>query len=319
MKAKKLSKKSVVAALSLVAVASTLGSVAGTVAWYQYSTMSTAAINGVNAGVSTNLKIAVGEVTESTSWKSDLQISDIQNYLKTKQQNVSDLKPITTGAFTKDAALDTSNLYSHPVYQHFKYANWEKATASDYITFPISLKIDDSRKTDETIGNRDVFLQDLKFAKGTGDTNITDAVRVHFSCGNTNMLLSKNGGSINTFGTLDLNNDQTLDYEAGTYEFDTNKTAVVYGTQDSTQEAYKLDNVKATDTAGVLTGGTALGTITSRGTLTITVTVFLEGWQELGTEGHKSSIWDKDTINNTFNLGMTFAVSTQDNPTQATE
>lgn len=317
MKAKKLSKKSVVAALSLVAVASTLGSVAGTVAWYQYSTMSTAAINGINAGVSTNLKIAVGAVTETTSWKSDLQISDIQTYLTSKQKNVSDLKPITTGGFERDKALDTSKLYSHPVYQHFGYEDWQMATASDYITFPISLKIEDSRKTNETIGNRDVFLQDLKFVKGTGNTDITDAVRVHFSCGNTNMLLSKNGGSINTFGKLDLNKDGKEDYHSGIYEFDSDaaKAAVVYGTDGSTQTAYKLDNVKATDEKGVLTGGQAIGTITSGGTLTITitVTVFLEGWQELGTEQKKSSIWNTDTINNTFNLGMTFAVSTEDN------
>lgn len=317
MKAKKLNRKAIVGSLAVLAGFSTIGSVVGTVAWYQYSTMVTTSINGANAGVSTNLQIAVGEVKAGSelSYKSDLTKQDIKNYLTANSKHSETLKPITTGNQEKDKAI--TNMYSHPVYQYFGYDSWVEASKEEYVEFPVTLRVDKS--SNATVGDRDIFITDLKFANGTGENNIdiTDALRVEFSCGEKHMLVSKNGATINTHGNLDLNKDGREDFDKGLYEFDTNKEAKEYGDANSTQSAYKLDEIKPADEKGKLTGGISIGTLSKNSTLTITVRIWLEGWQTLEASSNtiNKSLWNDNTMGSTFNIGMTFAMSTEDNTT----
>ena len=66
-------KNIVVPALAIVAGASLAGSVAGSVAWYQYTTRTTAAYVGTSVSATRNLQIKVG----SGDYKTDLTNKDM--------------------------------------------------------------------------------------------------------------------------------------------------------------------------------------------------------------------------------------------------
>ena len=85
----KMSKvKITVGALAVAAVASLVGSVSGTLAWYQYSTRVSAAMIGTAAKCSENLKIRIydkaldtdseteGVQPYDTGWISDVRVAD---------------------------------------------------------------------------------------------------------------------------------------------------------------------------------------------------------------------------------------------------
>ncbi len=319
------------ASISSVAGMSLVGSIFGTVAWYQYSTRATASIMGSDAAVSENLQITLGNGTTGANWKTDLTRNDIYNYMKdpTGTDMAFAVKPCTNvGAektenggdkfvLNKDGALGT--FYSHPVYQYADYTQWN-TTTSDYIQFDLTLK--SNVKGKYTWGDKSlpVYLADLKIVQSGDKTDITDAVRVHFSAKSSkdnsvvNTLVSKNGGDTLTNGKLDLNGDSKDDTPKEKYDFDGEQTALTYGHDGSKQTSYKFETeVKPTvDAKGKLSGGHALGTLYEDSTLTVTVTMWLEGWQKFGTNDQFSSIWDLGHINSDFNVGMTFAVMTLD-------
>ena len=317
MKAKKFSRRLMLASISSVAGMSLIGSIFGTVAWYQYSTRATASIMGSDASVSENLQITLGDGTTNPNWKTDLTRSDIYNYVKNTtgdSEKALSVKAVTNvGTQENNYVLGNEDslgtFYSHPVYQYADYSSWNTVTEAEgnYVTFPLSFKVTTNGNVPE--GGLSLYLADLKIVQdGTEGKDITEAVRVHFSSTTNELLLSKNGGTVTTHGKLDLNGDNKPDKEMNKYDFDTNASTLDYGASDSTQTSYKLDDVKPTDTNGKLTGGKELGKITKDGVLTVTVTMWLDGWQTIDDK----SIWDVNTIGSDFNVGMTFAVTTLD-------
>lgn len=200
-----------------------IGSIGGTIAWYQYSTLATAAVSGSSAKCTENLQVAVG-TGEGLTFKSSLTTNDISNYLKTTraeadQETVTVLKPVTAGNQDKNAELN--GLKSNPVYQHGSYADWEDAVNTDYVTFPLTFRVlDIDGKSSNTLLNRDSKLglsditiegKDVAGNEAAGKTDISSAIRVHFSSkdGDTdvNRLVSKDGSETVTHGSLDLNGD----------------------------------------------------------------------------------------------------------------
>lgn len=323
MKAKKFSRRLMLASISSVAGMSLVGSIFGTVAWYQYSTRATASIMGSDASVSENLQITLGDGNDGANWKTDLTRNDIYNYVKNttdNPENALSVKAVTNvGTTEKNYVLGNEDalgtFYSHPVYQYADYSSWNTVTeaAGNYVTFPLSFKVVANANAVIPTEGLSLYLNDLRIVQ-SGDTgkDISDAVRVHFSSTTNNLLLSKEGGAIDTHGPLDLNGDGHNDKEMNKYDFDTDAKELVYGASNSTQTSFKLDDVKPTDDKGKLTGDKELGKITKDGILTVTVTMWLEGWQKLGETGKASSIWNTDFIGSNFNVGMTFAVTTLD-------
>ena len=120
-----------------------IGSIGGTIAWYQYSTLATAAVSGSSAKCTENLQVAVG-TGEGLTFKSSLTTNDISNYLKNTraeadQATVTVLKPVTAGNQERNAELNS--LKSNPVYQHGPYTDWEDAVNTDYVTFPLTFRV----------------------------------------------------------------------------------------------------------------------------------------------------------------------------------
>ena len=319
-------KKLITSAMLTLIGASMVGSVAGTVAWYQYSTRASAAYVGTSTKCSEKLQVVVGtEAEKESDWKTKLEVADITGYIA-KQDGQNDttaaqVTPVTAGNQKRDAALNT--LKAHPVYNYTKYSAWQDAEATDYVTFPLTFRVvdvDGASTTSKLAKDMDLYLQDLLIQADGGNPDgkgdISNAIRVHFATTEDTpkyWLFSKEGKTIDTCGELDLDGDTHPDAasDRGTnYSFE-DTTTLTYGDANSKEEAYKLADVKATDTNGALTGGQAIGKIASGTTLTINVTIWLEGWQKFGASNSESAMWDPATyIGAMFDVGMTFAVTT---------
>ena len=290
-----------------------IGSIGGTIAWYQYSTLATAAVSGSSAKCTENLQVAVG-TGEGLTFKSSLTTNDISNYLKTTRaeadkETVTVLKPVTAGNQEQNAELN--NLKSNPVYQHGPYTDWEDAVNTDYVTFPLTFRVlDIDGNSGNTLLNRDskLGLSDITIEGKdvAGNADISSAIRVHFSSkdGNAdvNRLVSKDGGETVTHGPLDLNGDGTADTMAK-YEWDTG-TAIDYGSAGSKETSYSASDM-STKSDGNYTN--YIGVIPANQTLTVNVTIFREGWQVL--EGSTTAIWDATkVIGANYRVGRSFEI-----------
>lgn len=296
-----------------------IGSIGGTIAWYQYSTLATAAVSGSSAKCTENLQVAVG-TGEGLTFKSSLTTNDIANYLKTTraeadQETVTVLKPVTAGNQERNAELN--GLKSNPVYQHGPYTDWEDAVNTDYVTFPLTFRVlDIDGKNSNTLLNRDSKLglsditiegKDVDGNEAEGKTDISSAIRVHFSSkdgtADVNRLVSKAGGETVTHGHLDLNGDGADDTMAK-YEWDNNSTAIDYGSAGSKEISYSAAEMSTKDGIDYTN---YIGVIPANQTLTVNVTIFREGWQVL--EGSTTAIWDATkVIGANYRVGRTFEI-----------
>ena len=308
-------KKIIVSTLALAMGAALAGSVSGTVAWFQYSTRAQAAYIGTSAHCSESLQISVDG---GTTWTTELSSSDVASHLVSGSATA--ITPITTGAQAKDAAL-SGTFYANPIYQVPAYDHWQTATIANYVQFTLNFRVLDVNTNLTTQLAKDVFLTNLTIIDATDGADLSDAVRVHFASTN-NMLFAKTAVSTDVYGKLDLNNDGAFDKSVG-YEWDT-RSDLVYGEADAVQTSYAATDstVVATDTDAVLSGGKKLGTTVATGTdLSVTVTMWLEGWQKLAKApaGNKdytdaenpgpSSVWDSTYyVGKQFKVGMRFAV-----------
>lgn len=296
-----------------------IGSIGGTIAWYQYSTLATAAVSGSSAKCTENLQVAVG-TGEGLTFKSSLTTNDISNYLKTTRaeadkETVTVLKPVTAGNQERNATLN--GLKSNPVYQHGPYTDWEDAVNTDYVTFPLTFRVlDIDGKNSNTLLNRDSKLglsditiegKDVAGNEAEGKTDISSAIRVHFSSkdgtADVNRLVSKTGVETVTHGHLDLNGDGADDTMAK-YEWDNNSTAIDYGSAGSKETSYSAAEMSTKDGIDYTN---YIGVIPANQTLTVNVTIFREGWQVL--EGSTTAIWDATkVIGANYRVGRSFEI-----------
>lgn len=296
-----------------------IGSIGGTIAWYQYSTLATAAVSGSSAKCTENLQVAVG-TGEGLTFKSSLTTNDISNYLKTTRaeadkETVTVLKPVTAGNQERNATLN--GLKSNPVYQHGPYTDWEDAVNTDYVTFPLTFRVlDIDGKNSNTLLNRDSKLglsditiegKDVAGNEAEGKTDISSAIRVHFSSkdgtADVNRLVSKTGVETVTHGHLDLNGDGADDTMAK-YEWDNNSTAIDYGSAGSKETSYSAAEMSTKDGIDYTN---YIGVIPANQTLTVNVTIFREGWQVL--KGSTTAIWDATkVIGANYRVGRSFEI-----------
>lgn len=297
-----------------------IGSIGGTIAWYQYSTLATAAVSGSSAKCTENLQVAVG-TGEGLTFKSSLTTNDISDYLQNTRaeadkETVTVLKPVTAGNQKKDATLN--GLKSNPVYQHGPYADWEDAVNTDYVTFPLTFRVldidgnsgDTLLDRDSKLGLSDITIEgkDAAGNEAEGKADISSAIRVHFSSkdgdDDVNRLVSKDGSETVTHGPLDLNDDGDVDTMAK-YEWDQG-TAIDYGSAGSKETSYSASNISVKDADGI-NYTNYIGVIPANQTLTVNVTIFREGWHVL--EGSTSAIWDATkVIGANYRVGRSFEI-----------
>ena len=307
----KFNKKLVVTSLSTVLGLGIVGSITGTVAWYQYSTRATTSIMAVTSGEAGVLKIKEHNQTSYT--KTDLVTNDLKG-----SNTGATLYPVTFGGFAKNAALPSA-AYVNPEAGEKKINLSTNVAGSDkeYIQFSVDLA---AVKADGTRAALPVYISDLVLEDAdTGSTSVTPALRMHIACGSSYWLVGGAGAtaSLNCYGALDLNGDGADDTtNDSVYEWEraTTPTTLNYGFYNGEPEAlvegvqtvYQASEVvNGRDSDGKLANVPAklIGT-TGASDLTVTVTIWLEGWESLGGDQE----WPANTTGRHVHAGITFDV-----------
>ena len=305
-------KSIIIPAFTLLIGTALAGSVTGTVAWYQYSTRVNTAYVGISAGESGNLQVKLAD----GKWSTRLTFDQISTYLnKPTVKSGTQMAPITSGAMEKNGDKP-AKFYRNPIPGHGPYAEWEKADATNYVTIPLKLRYVERVNGVESEVAKKLYLSDLTIQKDPSAANaakddISDAIRVHIECGSYKHLISIKGEEIDTNGQLDLdadgNPDEAYDGTDKRYGFDGGSLApVTYGA--GVQEAYKVSDLLVTpndsnlNLAGV-SDDKIIGQ-TADGGVDMTITIWVEGWQELS----NTNLWNSKTIESKFDVGFEFAV-----------
>ena len=332
----KMNKKIIVSTLALAMGAALAGSVSGTVAWFQYSTRAQASFIGTSAHCSEALEIQAvakdGQAVEA-NWKTELKYSDVATaYGATSAK----LVPITSGAIDEDDDLP-SEFYANPIFQHFDLDDWDKAVAANYAQFDLLFRVKDiNGASSASYLAKNVYLTNLDIVSlkdGTsggyvedGNSDLYKAIRVHLA-GDTNLLFANDGTDAEKVTTsvsseLDLNNDGELDAPFA-YDWETAQVAQAYGDAGN-QVAYNVGGFDFTDDSDptiptAKEGDGLIGATTTSNILRVTVTIWIEGWQELGhplavpsgvtDNADDDQVWDPATyIGKNFGVGFRFAV-----------
>ena len=202
--------KIVVPTLAIAIGAAIVGSISGTVAWYQYSTRVSTAYLGTSAGTAGNLKL---RIKGTDNWLNSLTKEDIKAYLQVENigQNIV---PITAGNMSADAAIamyDASanpgttpaemkpRFFKNPIRGYdervdYSSAAWLKADSSMYVQIPLQvafIEYDGVEKgeEDKEYLEKDVYISDLLIQedyKNNADPenlkkDLSSAIRVHVS------------------------------------------------------------------------------------------------------------------------------------------
>ena len=318
-----MKKRIVVSAMAMLIGAGVAGSVTSTIAWYQYSVRTQAAYMGINLGESANLLMRIRKdgQADNQGWSEKFTYQQINSYLATTQYG-SKMMPITSGEMDKDDALP-AKFYGNPLAGHPEVSAWKKVETKNYVVLPLQLSYKELNNSVQSFKAKEIYLTDLHISKHAADTthsDISDAIRVHFSAkqdGSTvvrNFLASKKGGTTVTHGYLDLDADPGNDFEFDDgYGYDDSKTYIDYGAGEQVSFSAEVDQRAGTyyDGEGALqdeavvyplvagldannsaklakkeydTGKSkCLGSTTEAGDkfLNIDVTIWVEGWQKL--------------------------------------
>ena len=308
----KIKKKSIIIpAFALLIGASLAGSISGTVAWYQYSTRVNAAYVGMSGGKDGNLQMRFDSNEE---WSSRITFDQTETYLG---DIGSKMAPVTPGAELETDSDLPATFKKAPVFGKGAYSSWVNADEKDYIVFPLQLQfIEHEGDQKVPADGKNIYLSELYIEPHLNEQDdITEAIRVHIAneTDDTNFLISKSGGSTAIGGNLDLDGDDQPDQaypENDKYGFKGGALAdVMYGIDGGTQESLAVNDVCATlNEDGTFDANDAsyelIGT-TNGGVLDLTITIWVEGWQQLGT----NDFWSKDYIDSYFDIGFEFAVN----------
>lgn len=299
----KINKKVVVATLSTALGLGIVGSISGTVAWYQYATKGMVSIVGNNVSEGGVLQIS----TDHANWKKDLYTDDVKGSYDMK------FYPVTFGESVKDDVLP-AQAYQNPIYGIPDMSSWKTATANThYLQYDIYLRAEKYNASGELEAfDAPVYISDMKIEDAAVNKPVAKAVRVHINVdGGSKFLIAKDVNEIDTHGKLDLDKNGQNDPELG-YQWNNPSDEVDYGKQatpvnEDKLSSYTIADLKATrDAEGNLSGGTKICD-TSSTYVKLTITVWLEGWQKLGEPA--SAIWDYAQQGGAqFRLGITFDV-----------
>lgn len=326
--------KIIVTSFALIIGTGLAGSISGTIAWYQYSTRAAATHVGAAGGTSGNLKMRLFKQGQAMDegWVSRLTKEDVAAYLL--ENNIGqDIQPITSGNMDKESALP-DYFYRNPLPGKEAYDLWEKADKTNYIYLPLQLRFVERKGGQEANVAKDVYLTDLDIHEDRLNSvnDLSEAIRFHvssFSSANeqnkTNRLISKNGGTIDVHGALDIDADPGIDvgYDDD-YGFDGNSPheldyglngqqesfmAAVNSSLDgiypilaqTNEKSLDLDNLDYDSSKSKSIGQTVEG---DEALLNVQITIWVEGWQKFD----NNAIWDSNYIGAKFDVGFEFAV-----------
>lgn len=290
----KTNKKLIVSSLASVMAISMVGSIAGTVAWYQFNTRVTTSLIGTNVAETGVLEVSA--TSASAGFTRDLIAADLLN----GRTNGSKVTPVTFGKLGAQDALP-AQAYKNPradanmdATNPGSYAEvYELADKNhDYIQYDVWFR---ARDVENVSGGfeqveKDVFLSDIVLE----DENhaIEGALRVHLaidengdSTVDRNLLFAKSAvNGLQLYGVLDCDDDGKADIKGG-YQWNEHRNDLVYyGNAGDYQNAVAMNDLKATKTGTEINPvsdaniGKKIFTTPTTGATKVTVTIWLEGW-----------------------------------------
>lgn len=328
----KLFSKLAVTMMTVALGAGIVGSISGTVAWFQYSTRSTVAYEGAAAHCSENLQIRIrhGDDTGTYKWEQDLSVAKIKAYLEDdaagNRVNSTQLRPVTSGELNANKVA--TKFYKNPIYQYASTTTWGEADdQNDYVVIPLELRVKDvTGSTTDTFLAKKIYISDVTLqGAATQDTGVTTdvspALRMGVKAGETGAAtltdyatFSKDGADVDVFGALDLNGDGHDDKD-GIYSDWAAGNEIVYGDKDKVAKATGLTKAADDTTVGVANDadpydivGKEIGSTAANKTLSVDLVIYIEGWTKLGTGSAATALWDAGTsVGYKFNAGIRFS------------
>nr|MCR5185247.1 hypothetical protein [Bacilli bacterium] len=304
-------KKIVVSTLGLVMGAALVGSISGSVAWYQYSTRAAASMTATSAGTSRKL-----EIKQSTA-AADAWSNKVTSL-------AGNLKPITVGDNVAADAASITKFYDKPIYQYAQSGK-DLGAPSAVVTngyalsytfdFRVRDKVDGAAEA--SVAGKPIYLQDVQLTGlGADETKIANAnklasaIRIHVSGkvgeNNVGAVLAKDVASTNLYGNLDLGGASGADTMDADFS-DSSTTKITYGKIASGQTApnQKLSSVNLSSEGTnhtvlvndadpyALADGLKLCETTADDAhpAQVTILVWLEGWGMV----NSSATWDYAT------------------------
>lgn len=328
-----MNKKIIVPTLAMIMGAGMVGSISGTVAWYQYSTRAQLGMLGASIGLDRNLEAAVTAVSvdeapakNSPLWKSELVT---QNILDVYGDTAINLNPITTSAsYLKNGSFDSITFKGNPIQYKTNPANWAACSEKDYVEFKVWVRSttrdgSDAQIAEPTYVAKELGLYDatIRHIANGEKKDISSAVRVQITAGTNYAVMAKDSAETNLYGPLDLDNVPGNDKPMHYSEVDSAGEDLIYGLSGEKGQTYNLENeVRGNDllcddpvaetgtNAGklVVKGGLNLGATTASAAASFKVKIWLEGWAKLGTTPF--AMWaTKDYVGSKFFVGLTIA------------
>ena len=232
---KKLSAKLLFGFLGLSTLASMIGAISGTVAWYAYVTRATMSYSGTSVNSTKQLQIGIRsdvavEFPESTittdlpygenghyyfmSPGASLPASVINAYLEANHYTTTTLEPVTSYTYATGDAISLKNSpTANKPFEDRKDAGKDK-----YVDIHFALRVLESDSITPTyVLNKPIFLTDAAAqAASSSDGDVYKAIRMFIDRENGDDFIfnpsSRTDGSTKVAGVLDITGDDLFDY-----------------------------------------------------------------------------------------------------------
>lgn len=296
---KKLGTKLTVTSLASLMSLAMVGSIAGTVAWYQFNTRVTATVIGTN--VSNTGVLQISKDGTANSWTRDLITEDLIG----TRANKSLITPVTFGQLNADGSLPakaykapdaSENAYVANVADlgSYEHVYQEADKEHDYIQYDVYLRTMAAKDGGLEQVSLPVFLSDILLQDMGGA--ITKGLRIHLAVDEDNdgtadqfTFFSKDGiEHLALAGVLDLDADGKADIKGGYEGNDDREKVVVYGNDGEYQKAKSVADITASrDGHGDIDPWAAenidkiICHTQEANPVKVTVTVWFEGWDDV--------------------------------------
>lgn len=193
--------KITLAVLGLSTVASLVGSISGTIAWYAYSTRALISYSGTSVSSSTQLQIGLKStvaidfagfpITEDTDLRTTtgnvtthyyfmnmgsggMSSKAINHYLATNGYTQNILEPLSTYTYNTNG---TFNLRNRPTTNRPESA-YTAAEKSKYVHIDFVFRVLSTTNSNQTVGGQNIYLKDVETSLST-DYSSTDNTKPH--------------------------------------------------------------------------------------------------------------------------------------------
>lgn len=221
--------------LGLSTLASMVGAISGTVAWYAYVTRATMSYSGTSVNSTKQLQIGI-KSDVVVDFPDDLVINDLPDgngnhyyfmnagaplpasainaYLSAKHYTTTTLEPVSSYTYATNGAF---NLKNAPVANKPFEARTD-AEISKYVKIPFALRVLESDLLTPTyVANKPIYITDAAAqAASSSDGDVYKAIRMYIDRSNgDNFILNpsaEENGSTKVAGVLDISGDDLFDY-----------------------------------------------------------------------------------------------------------